>query len=364
MTATDADDRRWMLRALRQASRAAGTTWPNPGVGCVLVRDGVVLGEGRTAPGSGGQEHAEAAALRRCRELGHDPAGATAYVTLAPCTRRSVAGGHQACATQLIAARPARVVIATADPSQADAVAAFAAAGIPVTVGVREAAARHVHGGFLSRITAKRPRFTGKWAQTLDGFLATGTGHSGWISAPEALALSRRRRRAFDAILIGAGTARADDPALLTTHPRRAGPLRIVVSAAGDLADESRLLTTLDRTPLLVVHGVGADPARLLAWGAQAQALDDPHDVVRLARLLGGWGLNEVLVEGGAGIHGAFLRAGLYDRLELYQGATTLGGGLPVARGEGVPTIPDGIHWHPEEPPRLLGTTVLTRWRH
>jgi diaminohydroxyphosphoribosylaminopyrimidine deaminase/5-amino-6-(5-phosphoribosylamino)uracil reductase len=257
-------------------------------------------------------------------------------------------------------------VIAVTDPNQSDSVDHLTAHGVSVDTGVCAAEATHLHGGFLSRITAKRPRFTGKWAMTLDGCLAAHTGASGWISSPEALALSRRRRRAFDAILIGGGTAKADDPQLLASRPRRHGaghgPLRIVVASAADLDDESRLLHSLDQAPLLVVHGVCADPARLRAWGAETQALDDPHDVGQLARMLGGWGLNDVLVEGGATLHGEFLRAGLYDRLEVYQGATTLGGGMPIARGQGVPAIPDGQHWRPETAPRLLGTTVLSRW--
>lgn len=361
------DDRRWMLRALRLASLAAGTTWPNPGVGCVIVRDGAVLGEGFTAAfvAEKSREHGEAAALRQCRERALTVTGATAYVTLAPCTKRSAAAG-EACSLALRTAGVARVVIAVADPNQSDSVEHLTAHGVQVDTGVCAAEAEHLHGGFLSRITAKRPRFTGKWAMTLDGCLAAHTGASGWISSPEALALSRRRRRAFDAILIGGGTAKADDPQLLASRPRTrnamSGPLRIVVSSGADLSDESRLLHSLDQAPLLVVHGVGADPSRLRTWGAEAQALDDPHDANQLARMLGGWGLNDVLVEGGAAIHGAFLRAGLYDRLEVYQGATTLGGGLPIARGTGVPAIPDGQHWHPETAPRLLGTTILTRW--
>ena len=362
-------DRRWMLRALRQASRCLGTTWPNPGVGCIIVRDGQVLGEGRTAPRGDDhvpQEHAEAAAVRHAHTAGHDLRGATAYVTLAPCTTRSHAG-CTACSAVLRQAGIARVVIALTDPQQPASIAELEAAGVVVDNGIEADLARRIHGGFLTRAVAKRPRFTGKWAMTLDGCLAAHTGASGWISSPEALALSRRRRRAFDAILIGHGTARADDPQLLAVKPRqRAGaatPLRIVLAADGQLAPESRLLSTLDQAPLLVVHGAAADASEVRAWGAEAQGLADPHDVQQLALMLGGWGLHDVLVEGGATLHGAFLRAGLYDRLELYQGATTLGGGLPIARGEGAPAIPDGQHWQPEMPPRLLGSTILSRWQ-
>ncbi len=352
---------------MRHASLALGTTAPNPGVGCVLVRDDRVIGEGRTSPSTHSpQVHGEAAALADAARRGHDPRGATAYVTLAPCTKRTAGGSS--CSDLLINAGIIRVVIGVDDPQQSATHAHLTQAGITCARGApaEAAAAGHLHGGFLTRVTLKRPRFTGKWAMTLDGCLAAHTGASGWISAPEALELSRRRRRAFDAILIGSVTAIADDPRLLATRPRAKAPLRIVVSAAADLstviADESRLLHTLDQAPLLVIHRVDVDPARLAGWGAELQALDDPHDVGQLARTLAGFGLNDVLVEGGAAIHGAFLSAGLYDRLEIYQGATTLGGGLPVARGIGAPSIPDGQHWRLEEPPRALGQTVLTRW--
>ena len=358
-----------MRRALALAARALGTTWPNPGVGCILVRDGRVIGAGATAPWSSinPQEHAEAGALRHARALGHDPVGATAYVTLAPCTRRS-RPDLTACADHLIAARIARVVVAVADPHQLDSPERFAQAGIPWESGVGEAEARQIHGGFLTRMTLGRPRFTGKWAATLDGFLATVTGHSGWISSPEALALSRRRRRAFDAILVGSGTATQDDPQLLASRRRpgeRPGPLRIVVSAGGRLPLESRLLATLASAPLLLMHGPGMDPIHrreLAARGVDLREVANPHDPRQIAAALGEMGLNEILVEGGSRVHAAFLAAGLYDRLEIYHGARTLGGGLAIAAGPGAPRIPDGQGWRVEVPPRLLGDTVLLRY--
>jgi diaminohydroxyphosphoribosylaminopyrimidine deaminase/5-amino-6-(5-phosphoribosylamino)uracil reductase len=244
----------------------------------------------------------------------------------------------------------------------------LAAHGIASATGVLEPLARHVHGGFLCRIAHGRPRFTGKWAMTLDGSIATATGDSGWISAPEALALSRRRRRAFDAILVGAGTARRDDPQLLCSAPRRhrwhvagseqsaAGPLRIVL---GVPPLPSRLHATLDQAPLLILHAPDAD------LGAWRDVPRTTHRVVAgiddVARTLGDLGLNDVLVEGGPTVHGAFLRAGLYDRLELYAGALTIGGGTAVARG-GVDAIADATRWRPETAPRLLGSTAWLRY--
>ncbi len=358
-------DSHWLLRACRLASLALGTTAPNPGVGCVLVRDGVMLGEGHTSPSmpqtpQTQQVHAEAAALANAAARGCATHGATAYVTLAPCTQRSAGG--TACADLLIAGGITRVIVGADDPNQDTSCAHLTAAGVTY-VSAHDPRAQHLHGGFLRRVSRKRPRFTGKWAYTLDGFLATESGHSGWISSPAALELSRRRRRAFDAILIGSGTAKTDDPQLLASRTRVKPLLRIVLNATADLGDEAKLLHTLDRAPLLVVHHPEADTARLKAWGVELLAVADPHDLPAVARSLAAIGLNDILVEGGATIHGAFLAARLYDRLELYQGGTTLGGGLPIAKGRGVPTIPDGQHWQPECPPQVLGHTVLTRWR-
>ena len=371
-------DRRWMLRALRLASLGLGTTWPNPPVGCVLVRDGRLIGEGRHR--IWGQEHAEVAALMDCRSHGNDPAGATAYVTLAPCTRH---GRQPPCTNALIAARVARVVVAVEDPNQDAAAAILGGLGIIYQSGVAADLAQHLHGGFLTRITHGRPRFTGKWAMTLDGCLATSTGASGWISSPLALARSRRRRRAFDAILVGSGTVGADDPRLASTAPRtrrllaadgsfqdQVSPLRIVISASARLSLTARLFQDLPGCPLLLVHGPQADPAHCAALrqrGVLTESVADAHDVMEVAAALGRRGLDDVLVEGGAAVHGAFLRAGLYDRLEVYQGGFGLGGGWPVARevpGQpGAPRIEDGTRWQVEAPPEVLGSTVLTRWR-
>ena len=362
---TPSSDQPFMRHALRLASLSLGMTWPNPGVGCVLVRDGMVIGAGRHRVC--GDLHAETAALADCRARGHDPAGATAYVTLAPCTRH---GRQPPCVDALRAARVDRVVAAIADPMQDNAGAVLPAAGIAYDLGVESAAARHLHGGFLTRLTTGMPRFTGKWAMTLDGSIATTGGDSRWISSPEALALSRRRRRAFDAIVVGMGTAWRDDPSLASTRPRRHGeedgPLRVVIGSRADLDPGSHLVTSAKRQPVLTICGdppAGAIARRLGAAGVELAPLPDPHDVLAVARELGRRGLNEVLVEGGAHLHAAFLRAGLYQRLEIYLGACTIGGGLPATAGIGAALIADGQRWENEEPPRQLGATTLLRLR-
>jgi diaminohydroxyphosphoribosylaminopyrimidine deaminase/5-amino-6-(5-phosphoribosylamino)uracil reductase len=358
---TDRDDERWMRRALRLATLSLGRTWPNPGVGCVLVRDGQLLGQGRHAVY--GQAHAEVNALTHCRALDLSPASATAYVTLAPCTRQ---GRQPPCVSALIGAGVARVVAAVADPDQDDPGPALRAAGIAYEVGCGAAVAVHLHGGFLHRVASGYPRFTGKWAMTLDGRIATATGDSAWISSPEALALARRRRRAFDGILVGSGTARHDDPRLLSAHPAERTPVRIVVSAKADLDPAAVLVATRDLAPVLLVHAPGAPAARLRALAerrVEFLAVAEPHDPRQVAEALGQRGFNEVLVEGGARIHGAWLRAGLYDRLEIYLGALALGGGLPVSVGDGLAAIAQAQRWQPEAPPLVFGDTVCLRLR-
>ena len=351
-----------MRRALRLASLSLGMTWPNPGVGCVIVKDGVIIGEGRHRVC--GEAHAEVAALADCQRRGHDPSGATVYVTLAPCTRH---GRQPPCVEALVKARVAVVLACVDDPDQEDPWGWFGPQGIAYRVGLCRELGEHLHGGFLTRMRQGRPRLTGKWAMTVDGCFATSTGDSKWISDGEALALSRRRRCAYDAIVIGHGTAVADDPLLAASRPRQhgsePGPTRVILAADADLDPGSRLVRSATQQPLLVAC-TDPPPAMadlLIAEGGGMLPLGDPHDPGQVAEALGLLGCNDVLVEGGARVHQAFLKADLYDRLELYLGATTLGGGRGPAGSEGVPRISEGAGWRHEEPPRLVGSTVLLR---
>lgn len=347
-----------MRRALRLAVASLGRTWPNPGVGCVLVRAGQVIGAGRHE--RCGAAHAEIRALEDCAARGLDPRGACAYVTLAPCTRHGRTGP---CAEALIDAGITRVVAALADPNQDAASTRFAAAGCVYEEGCEAELAWRVHGGFLRRVQRGWPRLTGKWACTLDGFLACRNGHSAWISGQTARALSRRRRRAFDAILVGAGTAAADDPQLLASARQRT-PLRIVVSAHARLAVQSRLVRSAATAPLLLIHDDRAASAQLAALrqhGVQTRSCADAHDAHLLAETLGAHGLNEVLIEGGSAVHASFLAADLYDRLEIYQGPLASAGGLPISAGPGPDSMRAATIWSDEVPPRLLGHTCLRR---
>ncbi len=342
------DDARWLARAVRLGSLSLGMTWPNPGVGCVLVRDGRVIGEGRHR--RCGDLHAETAALADAVGRGENPAGATAYVTLAPCTRQ---GRQPPCVDALARAGIARVVAGIADPHQDEAAPRLEAAGIAYEIAgdVRCAA---LHGGFLTRVRQGRPRFTGKWAATLDGRIARPGGGPLAISDGPARDLARRRRRAFDAILVGAGTLRADDPRLDTPRPRMhgrdPGPLRIVLAGRGSLPVAARAWAG----PALVVHDHDPGP---IPSSVQRLAVADVRDLAQVAAALGSLGLNDVLVEGGAAIHGAFLAAGLYDRIETWTGPLTVGDGVAVAHGPG-PTR----RWRAEGAPRLIGGVVAANW--
>ena len=293
---TDTDSAH-MAHALRLGRRGLGNAWPNPAVGCVLVRNGVVVGRGWTQPG--GRPHAEAMALA---QAGDAARGATAYVTLEPCAHH---GRTPPCADALVAAGVARVVSALTDPDPRTAGQGHArlrAAGITVTEGVGADAARHDQAGFLMRVTRGRPLLTLKLATSLDGRIATANGESQWITAAPARAHVQVLRLIHDAVMVGGGTARADRPNLNLRGlgPQRQ-PVRIVVSTQPlpDLPPEGP-----DHGPLWQVAG---DPTAFMAD-------------------LGARGLTRVLCEGGGVLAANLLRAGLVDRIVTYTAGLVLGG--------------------------------------
>ncbi|TVR18147.1 MAG: bifunctional diaminohydroxyphosphoribosylaminopyrimidine deaminase/5-amino-6-(5-phosphoribosylamino)uracil reductase RibD [Planctomycetota bacterium] len=346
-------DHRWMRLALRQAAVSLGATAPNPGVGCVLVRNGQVLGSGRHRRCGG--PHAEPEALNDCQQRGHDPRGATVYVTLAPCTRH---GRTPPCTQALIQAGVARVVAALADPLQDDPQALFSQAGIAYEVGCEAPIAQHIHGGWLKRVTQGRPRVTGKWAASLDGFLGPAAARQQWLSSPSSQAISRRRRSAFDAIVVGAETVAVDDCRLLATGSRH--PRRVVISARGRLPVRSALVTSMNQAPVWLIHDDRAAADHLCALrdlGVGLMPVADAHDVDQVLQALAAAGCNDILVEGGAQVHGAMLAAQAYDRLELYQSSLSLGHGRAISNG---PQRQQSFV--PEIPPRLSGNTVVSHW--
>ncbi|MBK1841390.1 bifunctional diaminohydroxyphosphoribosylaminopyrimidine deaminase/5-amino-6-(5-phosphoribosylamino)uracil reductase RibD [Azospirillum sp. YIM B02556] len=336
-----------MRAALSLAARGLGRTWPNPAVGCVLVRDGAVIGRGWTQPG--GRPHAETEALARARALSGGAEGATAYVTLEPCNHY---GKTPPCALALVEAKVARVVVACQDPDPRVAgggLARLRDAGIAVVTGVCEAEALALNHGFFSRITLGRPLVTLKIASTLDGRIATATGESQWITGPTARAWGHRLRAGHDAILVGIGTALADDPELTCRLPglEDRSPVRVVVDGRLRLPPTAKLAAGAGRIPTWVVTGPSPDGARAAALAARgveviptAIGADGHVDPAAAMAALASRGITRVLVEGGAAIAGALLGAGLVDRLEWFRAASLIGGdGLPAVAGFGVAAL-------------------------
>jgi len=286
-----------MGTALALAERGRGRTAPNPNVGCLIVREGRVVGRGWTQ--AGGRPHAEAMALA---EAGTNARGATAYVTLEPCAHQSPRG--PACSELLIEAGVARVVAALEDPDARTAGQGFArlkAAGIAVMCGVRAHEARRSMAGFLTRQALGRPLVTLKLATSLDGCIAMADGSSRWITGPQARAHAHLERSRHEAILVGRGTYDADAPQLDVRLPglEARGPMRVLLSS-----------TVED----------------LLGWTVIAA----PHDIARLP------GVDHILVEGGAAVASAFLAADLVDRILLYRAPILIGGGKPALRDIGL----------------------------
>lgn len=326
-------DESWMSRALSLALQGRHTVTPNPAVGAVLVKAGRVLGEGWHA--RAGEDHAEVVALK---EAGAEARGSTAYVTLEPCSHQGRTGP---CADALIEAGVRRVVAAMQDPNplvSGQGLDRLRAAGLQVTCGVREREARALNGGFISRMTRGRPRVSLKWAQSLDGKIALANGDSQWVTGPEAREDVHRLRRDACAVLTGLGTVLKDDPWLTVRHvetPRQ--PLAIVVSSSLRIPLDAHIL----RRPLQVVstHQALIEAAKevdaLRLKGAEVIGVDaTPEGRVDLRALLaylGQQGINELLVEAGPTLVGAFLEEHLVDRVVVYTAPTLFGHGARSA---------------------------------
>lgn len=331
--ADDAGDIRWMRSALALSRRGLGQVWPNPSVGCIIVRDGLVAGRGVTA--ASGRPHAEALALA---QAGDRARGATAYVTLEPCARP---GRDESCTDKLIRAGLARVVFALTDPNPAvngHGGERLRAAGIAVTAGVLEREAAESHAGFFSRIARGRPLVTLKLAASLDGRIATASGESRWITGEASRRQVHLLRLQHDAVLIGAGTARADDPMLdVRGFGSLHQPLRLVADTILSLSPASRLVRSAGSLPLWLLHGPAAAADRAAELAAAGVRLipcpAGPGGIDLAAALagLGGEGLTRVLVEGGGALAASLLQAGLADRLVLMQAGMALGGDAKAA---------------------------------
>ena len=319
------NDRRWMQLALSLGARGLGQVAPNPAVGCVIVKYGRVLGRGWTQPT--GRPHAETMALA---QAGHCE-GSTAYVTLEPCAHT---GKTPPCANALIKAGIARVVCPLADPDPRVSGKGFEmlrTAGIQVEIGLMAKEARKANAGFLLTKEKSRPFITLKLAASLDGRIATASGESRWITGAESRRYVHHLRAAHDAVMVGRGTAIADDPMLDIrnlglTH---ANPVRVVLDSQLALSPASRLAKTAHEIPLWMCHSPKAKGLGLWAKTA-ATLIETPNgiaglDLPDLLQTLATNGLTRILVEGGGQLAASLISAKLVDRLEVFHAGLLLG---------------------------------------
>jgi diaminohydroxyphosphoribosylaminopyrimidine deaminase/5-amino-6-(5-phosphoribosylamino)uracil reductase len=339
-------DRAHLRRALELAEGGRGRVSPNPLVGAVIVRDGETIGEGFHA--ELGDLHAERAALADCAERGEDPRGATMYVTLEPCAHE---GRQPPCVEAILAAGIARVVIGCDDPSEkasgrGPGILRDGGVEVEFAAGEEATAARLLNQPFRKHARTGLPLVTLKLAMSIDGQTTTPEGESPWISGPQSLELVHRWRAESDAIAVGIGTVLADDP-LLTNRSNSSAvtyvpighisdsgttrqPLRVVFDRRGRLPLDSRLLQTLDQSPVLVVASQDANPARLAALrdaGVETVVADEIE--VALADL-GRRGITSLLLEGGRTLAAAFAAAGQIDEARVFVAPVLLGGGARV----------------------------------
>jgi len=358
------DDRRFMALALSLGRRGLGRVWPNPAVGCIIVKDGQIIGRGWTA--DGGRPHAEPQALS---EAGKAARGATAYVTLEPCAHH---GKTPPCAEALVAAGIARVVIAAGDPDPRVAgrgVVILKSAGIEVETGVLQAEADIDHAGFFSRITKGRPFVTLKIASSLDGRIATATGESRWITGPQARRAVHALRARHDAVMIGGGTARADDPMLdIRDLGLSKQPVRVVISRRLDLPVEGRLAQTANAQPLWLCHGPEAE-ARRAEWkalGAECLPCEVTGGQISPASALAALaekGLTRVFCEGGGALAASLLREGLVDELIVHSAGLAIGAeGTPALGAMGIDRLGNAPRFDLAEV-KQLGADVQSVWR-
>jgi len=336
-----ASDREFMERALALAAQGRGRTSPNPMVGCVIARDGVVLGEGFHA--RAGEPHAEVHAVRAA---GNDLSGATVYVTLEPCAHT---GKTPPCVDLLLKHPPRRVVIAMEDPNplvSGKSIARLREAGVAVEVGVLEEEARRLNEIFVKYITTRRPFVIAKCAMTLDGKIATRTGHSRWVTGEAARRKVHELRNEVDAVLVGSRTVMFDDPSL-TTRLDRDGtrdPIRIILDAEDYLDANRRVFNLNSEAPTWVVVTTDRE------YACADEVLRVPQgpggaDLRWLTEELGRRDITSLLIEGGGTTHASAFAAGIVDKVWFFIAPKIAGGkeALTPVEGEGVATMDEAI---------------------
>lgn len=364
---TESDDLRAMRRALALAERGRGATSPNPLVGCVLARDGVVVGEGHHARAGG--PHAEVVALAGAGDAAR---GATAYVTLEPCDHH---GRTPPCTSALIDAGVARVVIATLDPDprvDGAGVRRLRDAGVTVEIGLLEDEARTQNEAFLTSQARRRPFVLYKTAMTLDGKIATRTGHSRWITGEASRARVQRWRHELDAVAVGVTTVLLDDPRLTARVEGGRTPLKVVFDSVARTPPDASLLRPDDAgapARAVVYVGAGAPEDRcsaLRAAGAEVVRLGGPSGRPAVRAALADLHAREVrslLLEGGGTLAWSFLEADAVDRVAWFIGPKLLGGnGATPLGGLGVTRMQDAIELD-EVTTEASGDDLLVRAR-
>ncbi|NRB01982.1 MAG: bifunctional diaminohydroxyphosphoribosylaminopyrimidine deaminase/5-amino-6-(5-phosphoribosylamino)uracil reductase RibD [Rhodobacteraceae bacterium] len=353
-----------MAMALSLGRRGQGNTWPNPAVGCVIVKAGRVVGRGWTQPG--GRPHAEVMALR---QAGDAAIGADVFVTLEPCAHH---GKTPPCCDALIEARVGRVHIATTDPDPRTAgqgIARLKDASVEVVLGRMEAEADADNAGFFNRIVEGRPLVTLKLASSFDGRIATGTGESQWITGPTARRAVHAMRMRHDAVMVGGGTARVDDPSLTVRDLGAVQqPTRVVISRRLDLPLMGALARTAQEIPVLLCHGSDADKTLKQTWSDLGATLIeckvtgsqlDPRDILTQ---LGTHGLTRVFCEGGSTLAASLIEAQLVDHLVGFTAGVTIGAeGLPNIGALGIGKLREAARFELRDV-RQVGGDVLHHW--
>jgi diaminohydroxyphosphoribosylaminopyrimidine deaminase/5-amino-6-(5-phosphoribosylamino)uracil reductase len=351
-----------MKRALTLARKGIGKTSPNPAVGCVIVKNGVIVGEGwhRKA----GEPHAEILAL----EMAGDAArGADAYVTLEPCCHT---GKTPPCSTALINAGVKRVVAGMKDPNpkvSGGGLAALKHAGIETACGLLEEECRSINLPFIKQITSGMPYVTYKCAMTLDGNIATITGESRWISCEESRKLVHRMRARMDAVMVGVDTVLADNPQLTVRHVRGRNPLRVIVDTRMRTPESVLLLSSPDSSKTIIAttetnHKVHA---RYLKQGATilvCQEFDGRVSMKDLLQKLGAMGIQSILLEGGSRLAGDMLQHGLIDELVFFIAPKIIGnnGFAPFALKGGITSMAEALKLNFVDISRIGSDLVVT----
>jgi diaminohydroxyphosphoribosylaminopyrimidine deaminase/5-amino-6-(5-phosphoribosylamino)uracil reductase len=324
------NDTQAMKAALVLARRGLGSAWPNPTVGCVIVKEGRVLGRGWTQPG--GRPHGETEALDRA---GAEAEDATAYVSLEPCCHW---GKTPPCADALIAAGIRRVVVPIEDPDprvSGRGIARLREAGVTVEMGLLAQEAAEINAGFFLRLRQGRPLVTLKLASSLDGMLATSRGESQWITGPLARDRAHLLRASHDAVMIGSNTVLTDDPRLTCRLPGLddRSPVRIVVDGRLRVPLTARVVAEARQVPTwFITLEQGDAPRREAFLGCGVELIEVPPtadrmvDMIAALKELGGRGVTRVLVEGGATLAAVLLRAGLVDRIAWFHAPVLIGG--------------------------------------